>query len=286
MKTSDVTIKTGVRVSSINREGRKVTSVSADSVEYHASAIILATGGMSHPETGSTGDGFRLLRELGHTVHVPTPTIVPMAIAQNWKRALAGVSVPSAKITCFLNGKKQFSKKGDLIFTHFGISGPVVLNSSGTVGDLLHEGQVTASLDFFPTSDERILEDRIIALFDKSKNKALKNVFSHIAPRQILRCIQGIREDIKVHSVTKEQRKIMIHTLKALPITITGLMGMDRAVVVDGGVDIFEIHNKTMCSTLFENLYVVGDLLHINRPSGGYSLQLCWTTGWVAANSV
>ena len=286
LRAGSVTVKTGARVSRINTEGKNIKSVSAGGVEYHTNAVILATGGSSHPETGSTGDGFRLLTELGHTVHIPTPTIVPMAIAQNWKRRLAGVAVSGIKITFFLNKKKQFSRRGDLIFTHLGISGPVVLNSSGKVGDLLHEGQVTASLDFFADSDERVLENRIITLFDMNKNKALKNVFSRIAPQQLLGCMQGIGEETKVHSVTKEQRKIMIRTLKALPITITGLMGLDRAVVVDGGVDIAEINHKSICSTLFDNFFIVGDLLNINRPSGGYSLQLCWTTGWVAGNCV
>lgn len=285
LKEKGVTVKLGSPVLRINTSRRIIKSVSAGGVEYYGSAFVLATGGMSHPATGSTGDGFKWLRDLGHTVHTPTPTIVPLAIAENWRHSLAGVSAYEAKISFFLNGKKQFSAKGDLMFTHFGISGPVVLNSSGKVGDLLHAGQVTAAIDFFPECDERILEDRIIALFDQNKNKALKNIFVRLAPPQLLACMHGISGQTKVHSVTKEQRKIMVRTLKKLPITITRLMGLDRAVVVDGGVDIGEIHNKTMCSTLYDNLFIVGDLLHINRPSGGYSLQLCWTTGWVAGNN-
>lgn len=284
MKEGGVTIQTDTCVSGIHAKGKTIQSVYANGIECKAAAVIIATGGTSHPETGSTGDGFAWLRELGHTVHAPTPTIVPMVIAEKSLRILAGVSVSSAKLTFLLDGKKQFSKKGDFLFTHFGISGPVVLNSSGKVGDMLHAGRVTALLDFFPQNDERMVEDRFIALFDENKNKTLKNIISKIAPRQILSIIHGVDGDTKAHSVTKEQRKIMVRTLKGLPMTITHLMGLDRAVVVDGGVSINEIHSKTMRSILYGNLYIIGDLLHIIRPSGGYSLQLCWTTGWVAGS--
>ncbi len=286
VREGSVTIKTGAKTSRIMKESGKVIGIATRECVYEADAVVLATGGSSQPETGSTGDGFKWLRDIGHTVHMPTPSIVPLAVSEASIHMLKGVSVSQAKITFFLNGKKQFSRKGDLLFTHFGISGPVVLNSSGAVGDLLHAGTVTAIIDFFPESNERDLDDRIKALFEQHKNKTLKNIFSHIAPQQLLSCMQGVGGETKVHSVTKEQRKILVCTLKMLPLTITRLMGLDRAVVVDGGIDLREVHNRTMRSTLYVNLYIVGDLLHINRPSGGYSLQLCWTTGWVAGNSV
>lgn len=286
LKDSGVTVQKNVHVSNIQSKGDKVTSIIASDTCYYADSVILATGGTSHPETGSTGDGFRWLRELGHTVYTPTPTIVPLGVLEKQIHTLAGVSYSGGKITFYLNGKRAFSRKGNLLFTHFGISGPVVLNSSGTVGDLLHAGSVTALIDFFPDCDERVCEDRIITLFNENKNKALKNIVNVLFPQQLLSCMRGIQGETKVHSITKEQRKIMIQYMKALPITITRLMGIDRAVVVDGGVDLREIHNKTMRSMLYNNLFIVGDLLHINRPSGGYSLQLCWTSGWVAGNSV
>lgn len=285
LRESGVTIETNARVSLIQGQNRAIRSVSVGKQVYTAQAVIIASGGTSHPETGSTGDGFMWLRELGHTVHTPRPTIVPLEIAERSIRSLAGVTIPEAKLTFYLNGKKQFAKKGALMFTHFGISGPVVLNSSGKVGDLLHAGSVTALVDFFPDGDERVLEDRIIALFDENKNKALKNIINLLCHQQILSCMTGVSGEKKAHSVTKEERKSMVRTLKGLPMTVTRLMGLDRAVVVDGGVDIREVHSRTMCSTLYDNLFIVGDLLHINRPTGGYSLQLCWTSGWVAGNS-
>ncbi|MDO8489943.1 MAG: aminoacetone oxidase family FAD-binding enzyme [bacterium] len=279
-------IRMGSPISRIIHTDTHVTGVIADGHEYSADAVIIATGGASHPETGSTGDGFEWLRELGHTVHAPTPTIVPMATLEELGHALAGVSIPLAKVTFFVDGKKQCSKKGPLLFTHFGISGPVVLNSSGAVGGLLSEGTVTVIIDVTPDKDERVLDEAMVALFDANKNKELKSVFSGIAPLQLLSQMPGLSGDSKVHSVTKEHRKMIIRTLKSLTFTISGLMGLDRAVVVDGGVELSEIQNKTMRSIRYNNLYVVGDLLHINRPSGGYSLQLCWTSGYVAGSSV
>ncbi len=286
VKDVGVAVKTHAPVSDIHSNGKRIEGVSVKGVCYRSGAVILATGGASHPQTGSTGDGFDWLRTLGHTVHTPTPTLAPLRIAEKQLHTLAGVAVGQGKITFYLNGKKVFSQKGNLLFTHFGISGPVILNCSSRVSDLLHAGSVSAVVDFFPDDNERVLEDRILGLFDENKNKKLKNIFPLLAPRQIFTLLNGVDEETKVHSVTKEQRKTLIRTLKALPMTITGLMGLDRAIVVDGGVDLKEIHNKTMLSTRYDNLYIVGDLLHINRPSGGYSLQLCWTTGWVAGNSV
>jgi len=281
--------------------GKKIISVSCGNKEYFAESFILATGGVSHPETGSTGDGFKFLKNLGHTIKDPTPTIVPLAVSDAWIKELAGVSLSFMKITFFVEdngskplgsarGRKAFSKTGKILFTHFGLSGPLILNSAGQVADLLHSGAVTATIDAYPDTDLGALEKRIIAVFDKNKNKMLKNIFKDIAPAgtaiAILSVLKGkVSPETKVHSVTKEERKEIVRTLKALPVSITGLMGYDRAVVADGGVPLSEIDTKTMRSKKIENLFITGDLLHINRPSGGYSLQICWTTGYVAGSN-
>ena len=177
-----------------------------------------------------------------------------------------------------------------MLFTHFGLSGPLILNSSKKVSDLLHSGIVTAKIDAYPDTELGDLEKKIIKVFDANKNKALKNVFKDIVPPGMTKGLEMLFKDIdfdtKVHSITKEERKYIVQTLKALPVTISGLMGYDRAVVADGGVVLTEIDTKTMRSKLYNNLYLTGDLLHINRPSGGFSLQLCWTTGYVAGKNV
>jgi predicted Rossmann fold flavoprotein len=286
--SSNVSIQSESQVVSIDQVGGHITSVTTREGKYSATNYILATGGQSHPETGSTGDGFGWLKDLGHTIVPPTPSIVPLAVKERWVKSLAGVSIPEMRITFFVDSVRKFQKTGRILFTHFGVSGPLILNSAKKVSDLLHEGAVTASIDLFPGIDHKTFEKKIIDIFDDNKNKMLKNVFDQIVPLgtkdAILSLLPKINGDTKVHSITKVNRKSIMDLLRALPLTITGLMGFDRAVVADGGVALSEINTKTMQSKLFSNLYITGDLLHINRPSGGYSLQLCWTTGFVAGN--
>ncbi len=293
MAKGKVTIMTNSEVSRIHHEDNRITGVSVGKTLYTATSYVLATGGLSHQETGSTGDGFNWLKALGHTVADPTPTIVPLAVKEPWVKSLSGTSLSFMKITFFVEEgkqkKKAFSKTGKLLFTHFGLSGPLILNSAGEVADLLHAGKVTATIDAYPDTDHGALEQKIISVFDANKNKLLKNVMDEIVPHGTIEAVfsllPNLDRELKVHSVTKEQRKELVNMLKALPLTITGLMGFDRAVVADGGIPLTEMDMKTMRSKLFTNLYITGDLLHITRPSGGFSLQLCWTTGYVAGSN-
>ncbi len=292
MQAGKVTIKTNTAVQQILREAKstenKITGIIAGGETYTAKSYLLATGGASHPETGSTGDGFNWLGELGHTVKPPTPTIVPLATSDQWSHMLSGVSLSFMKISFYAgtSTKKRFSKLGKILFTHFGLSGPLILNSSTKVADLLQEGPVTAKIDAYPDTDLGALNEHLVKIFNANKNRELKNVLKDITPEGTAPGIALLLKDIdmetKVHSITKEQRKKIVDTLKGLPVTITNLMGYDRAVMADGGVALSEIDTKTMRSKLYSNLFVTGDLLNIIRPSGGFSLQLCWTTGWVA----
>lgn len=289
LQKKSVSIITKCSVKKIQTNKSHITSVQTDRGEFSAKSFILATGGMSHPETGSTGDGFKFLKELGHTIKEPTPSIVPLEVKDLWIKKLAGVSLSFMKITFFLDDKKQFSKTGKILFTHFGISGPLILNSSTKVSGLLNSGKVTAFIDMYPDTNHGVLDDKIVKIFDMHKNKNLRTILKDIAPDGTARAfeyIEGMIDlDTKVHSIKKEDRKKFVHLLKAVPLTITNLMGYDRAVVADGGVLLSEIDTKTMRSKLYDNLYVTGDLLNINRPSGGYGLQLCWTTGFIAGKA-
>jgi predicted Rossmann fold flavoprotein len=286
LENSHVTIKISTPVKKFNFVDGCIESIETKDGKLFAKSYILATGGMSHPETGSTGDGFKFLKNLGHAVKDPTPSIVPVEVSDEWVRMLAGVTLSFMKITFFQEGKKQFSKTGKILFTHFGLSGPLILNAATKIGDLLHEGPVEAFIDAFPDTNHGALEERIIKTFDANKNKILRTVFKDIAPVGTARVLESVLHTIdfemKVHSVTKEDRKKIVHTLKALPLSITNLMGYDRAVVADGGVMLDEVDMKTMRSKRFSNLFITGDLLNINRPSGGYGLQLCWTSGFIA----
>lgn len=285
LRQNGVIVKTNAVVQEILMEKKKIVGVLANDTEYHAKSVILATGGVSHPETGSTGDGFQWLADLGHSVREPSPNVVPLRVREAWVKELAGVSLSFMKIAFFKDGVKAFSKKGKILFTHFGLSGPLILNSAKEVKKLLAQGKVTASIDAFPDTDLGSLDKQIVKIFEQNKNKSFKNVFKDIAPAgtaEALLSLLSFNPATKVNSVTKEERREIVDLLKALPVSISGLMGYDRAVVSDGGVNLQEIDLKTMRSKLHPNLFVLGDLLDINRQSGGYSLQLCWTTGFVA----
>jgi predicted Rossmann fold flavoprotein len=289
LQAAQVTVKTKCAVTDVRVKDGRIDSVVSNK-EYTADSYIFATGGLSHPETGSTGDGFGWLRSMGHAVHRPTPTVVPLRVGDEWLRAIAGKKLPDSKITFFVEGKKRFTARGDILVTHFGLSGPTMLNAAGQVADLLQEGAVEARIDTMPDRGIGELDKMLTASFDAQKNKALKNALREIAPpgtaETLLTTLPQIDPEKKVHSITKAERRLVVDLLKGISLQVTGLMGFDRAVVADGGIALAEIDEKTMRSRKVANLFIVGDLLHIRRPSGGYSLQLCWTTGYVAGNSV
>lgn len=289
LEKTGVVVNCGVTVQKINVKDNRIISLQTNQGMISGKSFILATGGVSHPETGSTGDGFRFLTGLGHSVKQPTPSIVPLAVSDEWVKSLAGVSLSFMKISFYQEEKRQFSKTGKVLFTHFGLSGPLILNCAAQVGDLLQSGPVKAYIDSFPDTDLGAMDQKVVNLFNLNKNKELKTVFKELCPKGTSVAIASLLGDLdfttKVHSVSKENRKRIVNLLKALPVNITNLMGYDRAVVADGGVSLKEVDTRTMQSKIISNLYIVGDLLDIKRPSGGYSLQLCWTTGFVAGNS-
>lgn len=287
MKAGGVEVRLRTGVTGFVQEGDRIVGVRSGSDVFRCSTCILATGGVSHPETGSTGDGFSWLASLGLPIVDPKPTIVPLRAAEAWIRKLAGVSLADAKVVFALDGKRAFAVRGPVLFTHFGLSGPTILNAAARVADLLRSGgAVTVAIDTKPDSDLGILEREMTAVFDQNKNKDIRNVFKDIAPQGtgavLLTLAEGVDPETKVHSVTREQRRMLAEVLKALPATIVELMGFDRAVIADGGLPLTELDTKTMRVRAFANLYVTGDLLHVLRPSGGYSLQLAWTSGYVA----
>jgi predicted Rossmann fold flavoprotein len=290
MRQGNVEMRTQCSVSGVQIKDGNIESILCGEEVLTATEYIFATGGVSHPETGSTGDGYKWLKQLGHTVVSPTPSLVPLVVKERWVKELSGVSLEDMKITFFVDGKKEFKLNGKLLFTHFGISGPLILNSASKVSKLLPTGIVTAEVDMFPKTDFGDLERQIISIFDLNKNKTLKNIVNELVPAgmskgMLLLLSQHMDMETKVHSVAKENRKKIVNLFKALPITITGLMGLDRAIVADGGLPLTEVDMKTLRSKKINNLFVTGDLLHINRPSGGFSLQLCWSTGYVAGSN-
>lgn len=290
LKTNNVTVQSNYTVVGIEADGSKITSVKLkDKTIIRAKSFVLATGGKSHPETGSTGDGFKWLKELGHKVTEPTASLVPISVEDEWVKTLQGVSLENVKITVLQNEMKQEIKKGKILFTHFGLSGPTILNLSSEVGELLKYGDVFLSLDILPDLDYGQLNLKLQEIFKEKSNKKFKNTLDSLLPFAMVPIIvglSGVYGDKPSHSITREERLHLVQVLKDLRVKVTGLLGEDRAIVTSGGVSLEEVDFKTMASKLFSNLYLTGDILNIDRPSGGYSLQLCWTTGFVAGSNV
>lgn len=250
-----------------------------------AKKVILATGGTSRPETGSTGEGFQWLKKLHHTVVENDAALVPVTLSDAWVKRLSGLTLTDIKLTTFQNAKKQESYKGKLLFTHVGISGPTVLNMSRDIGELLKYGEVVIGLDLFPAKDGGKLRTELQTILVDSSNKKLKNVLAMLIPSALVTPILKLSEidgDTFCHSVSTEDRLKLVEMIKGIPLHVKGLLGKDKAIVSSGGVPLTEVDTKTMESRIVPGLYLIGDVLNIDRPSGGYSLQLCWTTGHVA----
>jgi predicted Rossmann fold flavoprotein len=289
LKTNNVTVQSNCTVVGIETDGDKITLVKLkDKTVIRAKSFVLSTGGKSHPETGSTGDGFKWLAEIGHKVTEPTASLVPISTEDDWVKTLQGVSIENTKITVLQNDVKQEVKKGKILFTHFGLSGPTILNLSSEVGELLKYGEVFLSLDILPDLDYGQLNLKLQDIFKEKSNKKFKNTLDSLLPFAMVPIIvglSGIDGDKPSHSITREERLHLVQVLKDLRVKVTGLLGEDKAIVTSGGVSLEEVDFKTMASKLFSNLYLTGDILNIDRPSGGYSLQLCWTTGFVAGSN-
>lgn len=289
LKKSKVTIKSNSPVLGFNYEKDRITSVILKNKEtVFAKSFILATGGKSRPETGSTGDGFLWLKEIGHNIIEPSASLVPIKTKDDWVKKLQGVSLDSVKITVFQNNQKQNTKKGKILFTHFGLSGPTILNLSHDIGELLKYGDVSLAIDVLPDLDPGQLNLKLQEIFKEKSNKKFKNILDSLLPSSLVPIIvelSKINGDTPSHSITREERISLVQLLKNIEIEVDGLLGTDKAIVTSGGVSLDEVDFKTMSSRLYSNLYLVGDILNIDRPSGGYSLQLCWTTGFVAGTS-
>lgn len=282
-----VTVRTNEPVRELRHAAGQLTGVRTDHGVYTAENYILATGGLSHPETGTTGDGLSWLKALGHTVHTPNPSLVPLIAREDWVHRLSGTSLEHACIT-FKNVHGTHATTGRILFTHFGLSGPTILNAAANVQTLLKHGPVNATIDLFPGADDAILKTTVADTLHTHSNKTLKNVLKELVPPGFASVVSTLLPpalaEQKAHSVTRAERQQLIALLRALPLTITGTKGNDWSIVSDGGIDLREVDTRTMRSRLLSNLFLTGDILHINRPSGGYSLQLCWTTGAVAGN--
>ncbi|MDO8523116.1 MAG: aminoacetone oxidase family FAD-binding enzyme [bacterium] len=291
IKKNGVNVRTRAEVVGIvyDKPAEQIVITLADKSKVRARSCVVASGGTSRPETGSTGEGFVWLKSLGHAISQNDMALVPIALKDAWVKKVAGVTLNGIKLTSFKNGVKQKVYKGKLLFTHIGISGPTVLNMSRDVGELLQdEEEITILLDLFPVLDNDALRGKIQTLLTEQSNKKIKNSLSpFISPALVnsLLMLANIDGETPNHSVRSGERKTLVALLKAIPLHVAGLLGKDKAIVSSGGVALAQVNFKTMQSRIVPRLYLAGDMLNIDRPSGGYSLQLCWTTGYVAGNN-
>ncbi len=290
MKDGGVKVVTRCNVKGIHAYDGKVVGINtAESGTIVARSYILATGGTSAPETGSTGEGFEWLAKNGHTIVEADAALVPIKIAEKWVHDLAGASHQHAKLTVMVGGVRKVSRIGRMVFAHFGMSGPLVINSSQDVREAMQYSQpsekVELSLDIMPDLDNAALDKFIQTVFAANSNKKVKNALKDLVVPSICPAILYLTKldpEKEINVVSREERLTLGRVLKDMRMTPSGFLGKEKTIVASGGVKLEEVDFRTMQSRLFPNLYLIGDVLDIDRPSGGYSLQLCWTTGWVA----
>lgn len=254
-----------------------------------AEAVVLATGGLSYPTTGATGDGYRIARMLGHTVKECTPALTPMEIAESWCASLQGLSLKNVSLTMCCGKKRIWQGFGEMLFTHFGISGPLVLSASSYYQKCKDKEAVTVEIDLKPALSMEQLNRRILRDFEENLNKQFKNVIGGLYPSKLVPVmigLSGIDAEKKIHEITREERSRLAEITKGLTLTVTGLRDFAEAIITQGGIRVKEVNPSTMESRVARGLYLAGELLDLDAVTGGFNLQIAWSTGYLAGRSI
>lgn len=251
--------------------------------------LIVATGGKSYPSTGSTGDGYAFAKELGHTIVKTTPALVPFNALEEYVKELQGLSLRNVGVFIEDEGKVLYSDFGELLFTHFGVSGPTVISASSMVTDRISKKNLSLFIDLKPALSVEQLDDRILRDFGENKNKSLKNALDNLYPRKLIPVmidLSRIDENKKVNEISKVERERLSRLTKRFPVTLTGLRGYNEAIITQGGVNVKEINPATMESKLVRNVFFAGEVLDVDAVTGGFNLQIAWSTAYAAANGI
>ena len=266
--------------------GETVTGILlASGKKISGDAVIVATGGISYPSTGSTGDGYRFARKCGHKVSELSPSLVPMEVKEWYAGELMGLSLRNIEIRITDGKKKLYQEFGEMLFTHYGVTGPVILSASSIVGKKLKDKELTLHIDLKPALTEEQLDKRVLREFEANHNRQFKNAVDSLFPsklRPVIVELSGISEEKKVHEITKEERLRFVRLIKDFTMTLTGLRGYNEAIITKGGVSVKEIDPGTMESKLVKGLYFAGEVLDLDAVTGGYNLQIAWSTGYLA----
>ncbi|BBB92966.1 MAG TPA: NAD(P)/FAD-dependent oxidoreductase [Methylomusa anaerophila] len=287
LKTLAVQIITGKRVKKIIAADNTITSlVTWQGEEYKANAVILATGGASYPATGSSGDGYDFAQNLGHTIIPIKPSLVPLEVSEEWVSELQGLSLKNVSASVLCNGKNLTTEFGEMLFTHYGLSGPIILSLSKKVSELLAQGEtVFIDINLKPALTEDVLDRRIQRDFEKFSRKQIKNSLQELLPAKLIPVIIDlayIDPDKPVHQITKQERQRLLHELQHFTFTISNTRPVSEAIVTAGGVNTKEINTKTMESKLVKGLFFAGEVIDIDGYTGGFNLQAAFSTGYVA----
>lgn len=266
-----------------------------DNTLARADKVIVATGGLSYPSTGSTGDGYRFAEEAGHDIIETQPSLVPFNIKEEYVKEMQGLGLKNAKIKIMSGRKEIFSDMGEMLFTHFGVSGPLILSASSYLGEYLskqngknHE-RISLIIDLKPALSNEQLDARLLREFDENKNKSLKNIMPHLLPgkmHSVMLEYCDLDGEKKINEITSQERERLLLCLKNFSLTFNGFRSYNEAVITKGGISVKEINPSTMESKICRNLYFAGEVLDLDALTGGYNLQIAWSTGFAAGNSV
>jgi predicted Rossmann fold flavoprotein len=288
LKQSNVNLITNARVIKLQKKENKVLKAILKDKEIIADKYIIATGGKTYPQTGSTGNGLLWAEKLGHTISELSPALTSLIMKDKWIKHVKGLSLKNVRITVIQNNRKEDTRLGEALFTHFGLSGPIVLEMSSKIGDLLKKGEVKLSLDLKPGLDFSKLDSRIQRDFQKYSNKLFRNSLNDLLPQKMIPLIVKLCEinpNKKVNAINKPERQKLVKIFKNIEMIVEKLSGFKKAIITKGGISLKEIDSKTMKSKLIDNLFFAGEILDLDGPSGGYNLQICWTTGYLAGQS-
>lgn len=287
VKKSGVQLMLNTPVEDIVIENNCVCAVKTNKKTIDCDSVIVATGGLSYPMTGSTGDGYKLAKSAGHTITKLYPSLVPLMTKEKWVSRLMGLSLRNIKIQIKINDKSVYEDFGEMLFTHFGVSGPVILSASRYVTERIKENPMLY-IDLKPALDRQQLDKRLLRDFEKYANKDFANALGDLLPQKLIPVVVelcGIPHDKKVNVITKSERAVLLDVIKCLKLTISGTAGYNEAIITDGGICTDEIDPATMESKLVKNLYFAGEVIDVDAYTGGYNLQIAFSTGYAAGIS-
>lgn len=290
LKEKGVKILLHARVTGILTDGEKISGVLLeDGEKIRADALVIATGGFSYQSTGSTGDGYRFAKELGHDLTELVPALVPFCTKEDYVKELQGLSLKNVRVSIYRKNKKIYDDFGEMLFTHFGVSGPLILSASSRILSNSPNEELPMEIDLKPALTEEQLDKRILRDFEENQNKQFKNSISRLLPSKLIPVVlglSGIQLDKKVNEITKEERTKLVLLVKHFPVTITGRRDFNEAIITRGGVSVKDINPSTMESKKVKNLYFAGEVMDLDAVTGGFNLQIAWSTGYLAGTSI